>query len=238
MWKRLVVLVAMMALSPLSLSGAEAITVPGTSNPWLAGMPNGSTDGGMDEAPANSPVLVPSVNLDAGAVLTFSAAGLVSNGPCCPLVGPDGGAFASHAFADENGISDVSAPVNSLLGVFLDDSQPDASAVPGALNFATIGLDFASLSPLLKQVFFIGDGLTAEGSGTLQSFEIPTGATRLFLGTMDGFGWFNNLGAFEVTVTPQQTAVPEPATVILLLGGVAGLAAWRVAGDRRSPWRR
>ena len=34
------------------------------------------------------------------------------------------------------------------------------SAAPGALDFSAIGLAFTTLSPELKQPFFIGDGLT------------------------------------------------------------------------------
>ena len=34
---------------------AVIITVPSTSNPWLAGMPDGSTDFGLDFAPGHSP---------------------------------------------------------------------------------------------------------------------------------------------------------------------------------------
>jgi hypothetical protein len=52
---------------------------------------------------------------------------------------------------------------------------------------------------LLKQVFFIGDGLAGDLGGQL--VIAPPGATRLYLGTMDGGGWFNNTGEFSVSVT-------------------------------------
>ena len=54
------------------------------------------------------------------------------------------------------------------------------------------------LSPDLKQVFFMGDGLTS--GSAVQEIVAPVGATRLYLGTMDGFEWSNNTGAFEVTI--------------------------------------
>ncbi len=57
------------------------------------------------------------------------------------------------------------------------------------------------LSPFLKQVFFIGDGLTGNGTGAAQQFIVPAGATRLFLGPADGTGWVNNSGAFTVQVS-------------------------------------
>ena len=90
------------------------------------------------------------------------------------------------------------------MGVFLDESQPDLSSAPASLDFRSTGnvaggVNYASLSPALRQVFFIGDGLGS--SATTQTVAVPTGATRLFLGTMDGFGWYNNFGSFEVHVT-------------------------------------
>jgi hypothetical protein len=103
--------------------------------------------------------------------------------------------------------------------VFLDNDRPDLSPPTTTLNFESIGLNFISLSPELKQVFFIGDGLTGTGDGAIQDFEIPAGATRLFLGTMDGYGWYNNIGSFEVEV------VPVPTTILLLGSGLIGLAA-------------
>ena len=66
------------------------------------------------------------------------------------------------------------------------------------------------LSPALKQVFFIGDGLTGTGTGTTQTFVVPAGATRLFLGVSDGVGWFNNSGAFNATVSISAAPAPPP----------------------------
>lgn len=55
-----------------------------------------------------------------GGFLTFSASGAVSNGPCCPLVELDGGGTQGHRTGAENGIADTVAPINALVGVFLD----------------------------------------------------------------------------------------------------------------------
>ena len=62
------------------------------------------------------------------------------------------------------------------------------------------GVDYTTLSPQIKQVFFIGDGRTS--TGTVQQIVIPGGATRLFLGTMDSTAWNKHSGSFAVSVTP------------------------------------
>jgi hypothetical protein len=91
------------------------------------------------------------------------------------------------------------------------------------LDFSSAGSrDYVSLAPELKQVFFMGDGLTS--AFDLQNIVVPDGATRLFLGTMDGYEWVNNIGSFEVTLAA--TSVPEGgATLVLLLASAGSLLA-------------
>jgi hypothetical protein len=209
-------------------SPAWAITVPGTSDPWLAGMPNGSTASSEDVAPDQSPVLFPGT-ITAGGVLLFSVTGSVNNVPSPSGLPPDGAPspnFFPHQAGAQNGIANVIAPLNSLIGVFLDSSQPDGTPAPGTLDFfSVIGTDFLTLSPGLKQPFFIGDGLGA--GGVPQQFTVPTGATRLFLGTMDGFGWLNNFGEFDVTVR-SGNRVPDAGTTVWLFAlGLTGVASLR-----------
>ena len=113
------------------------------------------------------------------------------------------------------------------MGVFLGPDQPNQTPQPPTLAFAGSGAnvpggtDFSELAPLLKQVFFIGDGRTS--TGAVQSFVVPQGATRLFLGTMDGWGWYNNIGSFRVTVSDQ----PEEP----------GLAGWSIYLDQNQNGR-
>src|SRR5262245_46166048 len=85
-----------LAVSP-ALGGTVGFTVPGTANPYLAGMPNGSaccesTGGVPDTAPAQSPVLV-GIPLIPGTALTFSVNGSVSFSGGAPTDSPDGGVF-------------------------------------------------------------------------------------------------------------------------------------------------
>ena len=135
--------------------------VPGTSDLWLAGMPNGTT-ASLDVAPNHSPVLVTEIPIVPGRAYAFSATGTVRNGPDpLPFAGPDADYVIPHEFGIENGIAVLTAPINSLIGVFLDASQPNLSVAPSGLDFSSAGSrNYLVLSPELKQPFFIGNGLT------------------------------------------------------------------------------
>ncbi len=193
-------------------SPINTYVVQGTADIWLAGQANGSelpstVIANPDVAPTNSPLLVP---VAAASTLTFSVTGATANFKTTTCTGatPDG-AFCNSANVTDNngpaeGVSSVSAPFNSLVGVFLDDGVPGtAASVPQGLDF-TNNTNFATLSPILRQVFFIGDGLTGTGTGSVQRFLVPPGATRLFLASCDNAGASNdNAGQFTVVVSSE-----------------------------------
>src|SRR5262249_49420709 len=102
----------------------------------------------------------------------------------------------------ENHMSGLKAPMNCLIGIFLTSSTPSGSA-PASLDFTTsASRDFITLSPALRQPFFIGDGKTS--AGVTQTFVVPTGATRLFLASMDEYQWSNNVGQRTVQISKPQ----------------------------------
>lgn len=193
---------------------AYTFTVPGTSDPYLAGMPAGTnastTDyAGTPDDPKQSPLQVQGIPIVPGTAINFSFDGAVRNNPNYNNYDPDGNLswILNHDNRAENGIADVRMPINALLGVFLDDRQPNKTSAPAGLDFSSdASRDFDTLKPGLKQPFFIGDGMNSRGK--VQQFIVPPGATRLYLGTMDGFEWSNNKGAFETHVSrPQQIVI-------------------------------
>jgi hypothetical protein len=107
-------------------------------------------------------------------------------------------------------ISGITAPTSGFLtGVFENGATPSGNPPP-TLNFNTIGTGFSTLAPKLNQLFFIGDGLTGDGTGTKQHFKVPAGATVLYLGIVDACGYvggpgcyFDDVGDFVVSYTIQ-----------------------------------
>ena len=201
------------ALTFLTIASHAALNVPGTANPWLAGMPTGSGACGGDSAPGQSPVLFQSFT--PGSILTFSVAGSTDHGGPPIGLSPDGGPVQPHPA--ENGIASNNVPISALLGVFLDSSPPDGTPAPSQFPYAPVA---SILKPGLKQVFFIGDGLTGTGAGARQQVVAPAGATRLFLGTQDGCSWSDNGGSFTVSITVYSPSFTVPGTANPWLAGM------------------
>lgn len=152
----------------------------------------------------------------------------------------DGIGSVSNVFSTGGGgISGLTAPnAGFLAGVFL--SATPAASAPAALNFTSGGTSFSSLSPLLQQSFFIGDGRTGNATGATQTFFVPTGATTLYLGFVDACGYsgppscyLDNAGSF--TVTTQAAAVPDLPSLASLSLGLGLLASMRRKSRRMAP---
>jgi hypothetical protein len=210
-------------LSPLSF--AATLTIPADANIFGAGhsSPPAPGGGGAGELP---PEFDFGFTAGTGLVLIFTSVTgsvTVDNGSGNHFNDPDGVGSASgidvNSFGGISGI--VANTAGFLAGVFLGPSEPSDPATL-RLDFTMIGTSFTSLSPQLDQVFFIGDGLTGDGTGTIQQFNVPTGATRLVLGLVDApnyngdpGGYGDNTGSFSATFS-----IPEPSVSELLFGGV------------------
>jgi hypothetical protein len=91
-------------------------------------------------------------------------------------------------------VSGVTSPdrIGYLAGVFLPDAPVTAPA-PSGLDLEA-GYESGRFAPLLQQVFFIGDGRTS--AGRAQRFRVPVGATRLYLGYADAYGFVGPPGSY------------------------------------------
>jgi len=192
--------------------------VQADSCPWLAGMPNGATvaaTGGnstASTAPGQSPAAVTGLPIIPGTVLSFRQATgtttYTSGGSGSGTqFGPDGNTDWIVAQASTNGINTTYAPLNSLVGIFLNDNAPNSTGVQSTLDFSTENSrDFQTLAPKLKQVFFIGDGINS--SNELQQFTIPAGTTRFYFGIMDEKGWWwDNVGTINITTVDSTVTI-------------------------------
>lgn len=161
-----------------------------------------------------------------GQVLSFdSVGGLDFYNSTSSFATPDGYPGTASNLNGIRGISGYRGPNGAVVGVFLDDSNPKDAISPSTINFAAsdVGISFLNLNPGLRQVFFIGDGLTGLGSGSRQTFIAPERTTRLFLGLADGFGFIGNPGWYEdndgilnVTVLDGSTSAEFPSWIVFL----------------------
>jgi hypothetical protein len=183
-------------------------TILATANPFLSGMPRGTVAsspnphnnpdraGTSRTSPGNSPFAVQGLGVAENSVYTFdSIAGTARHDPNLPYFQPDGELIA-----------DMKAPINALVGVFLDDNASNTTPAPANLDFSTAqSRNFNKLEPKLKQIFWIGDGKNSGGQH--QEFVAPEGATRLFLATWDFYEWNNNAGWRTVKITRPQRII-------------------------------
>lgn len=242
------------SILPAGNALAAVVTVDGSDAIWLAGRtdlaipPAGVLwPGGLARHPVTPELiqetLPPSLSITGGDVLQVAdpAIGGVSffNGFGAPFYGPGGNGLSGSDLGSFGGISGYLGPQGPLVGVFLDNLIPVAGPPP-RLDFTPggLGIDFLSLAPALGQIFYIGDGITS--GGDFQSFTAPFGATRVFFGIPDGFGFVGVPGAYDdndgryvigVGINEPPPAVPVPAAVWLFGTALIGFIGF---GRRRN----
>lgn len=230
----------------LTVKGTDAIFLAGRTDVVIPPLDNSFVLARHNFSPADTPAdfvletFPQFLAATSSQAFSFSASGCVNyfiglgcNSTNPAGFGPNGGTPDGSSLNSLAGISGYQGPQGALVGLFLDNNNPAGSSAPGTLDFRSsgIGTSFATLAPGLGQLFFIGDGAG-------KTFTAPTGATRLFLGIADGFGfngapgaYEDNDGAFQVAVRTSDTteSVPEPTTLagLLMVGGLLGLSRRR-----------
>lgn len=221
------------------LAGRTDVSIPAAAAPWTGPGTHLIRHGGPtpEEIQETLPPFIAVSPGDVIRVLNPAVGGInFFNGLGPPFFGPGGNGADGSDLTALDGISGYLGPEGPLTGVFLDGSIPSAGPAPSRLDFTTSGLgtNFLTLSPLLRQVFYIGDGVTS--SSVFQEFIAPAGATQLFLGIPDGFGfdgppgaYDDNDGFYRVRIGVNEIpTIPEPSSLALVLGAVlAGLIVTR-----------
>jgi hypothetical protein len=187
------------ALAPSTLAlGLVAPLLAQVSLPVSANMDIYRAGGYNDGSDGIAPVVY-SFTARPFQTLTFSSvAGEWTCNSSVPEYGADGTATGCFNSAGQY-VDDAGGPISgygsvdftgAMVGVFLEDALP--STAPSPLLFYVsdnshggVQTDFKALNPKIGQVFFIGDGLTGTGSGSIQVFEVPPTATHLYLGYVD-----------------------------------------------------
>lgn len=225
-----------LSLALAAQASAGTVTVQSSDVIYAAGTQGSVANGTGGTVPtgiinlSNSASTITFSSVTGSLACTASAQGCVTLNGYGNLNDADGnGAGTSSSTVNGAGsISGVAGPnAGYLVGVFIASNGPTGAA-PASLDFTANGLgtSFTSLSPLLDQVFFIGDGLTGDGTGTRQIFNAPAGAGYLYLGLSDAGGYNgapgayqDNAGIFQVVVTP----LAQDLRVLEIIGSVVGV---------------
>lgn len=197
---------------------STSVNVLATANPYFAGMPAGTTNAYGDTTSANGAISVTGIPVSPGTYMTFTGfTGTTSVVPgTVPYVGPSGQVLGPAAAIEhgqdydgtemspgpENGIGDAIMPDDALMGVFLGPNAPDTNPAPAEVDWTQPAQANQSIysNIQLQQPFMIGNGLNGL---TTKQFEVPPGATQLFIGVWDGVQYNNNGGSLTGTITVQ-----------------------------------
>jgi hypothetical protein len=188
-------------LGPTSLT--KVVTVPGSANILGAGHTALPPDPAGPGHEGMFPVLVelPAGNGRTMTVTSVSGTIDIDSAGTVPPIPADGFVFTATPIAGPSigGLRVATADRHAYLGgVFLDDAEPHE---PGPASYVVNATASTISGVTVGQLFFIGDGLdgATPESGDVQMFRVPDGATRLFLGFLDG-DYLDNLGAITATV--------------------------------------
>ncbi|MFK8186050.1 MAG: hypothetical protein AB8B99_21960 [Phormidesmis sp.] len=181
------------------LAGRDDINIPGVSEDWdVLGQHNYAIPENIqatkpDSIDVTESDIVRILDLAQGGISFYNGFGDASS----PVYGPD--SSDSYTGADIHGLGGISGykgPLGALVGVFLNDENPDdASNRPDTLDFSASGATESSqLLPALQQVFYIGDGADSHGAW-LNINEVPS--RMLHASTLTRIDGYRNSGLAE-----------------------------------------
>ncbi|MEO6771819.1 MAG: hypothetical protein ABI467_02225 [Kofleriaceae bacterium] len=167
------------------------VQVSAMANLWGAGRTTPPAPGGSGAGVLPTLVVLPA---GSGRVLQMlEVAGTLDFG--LGPSSPDGIVDSNPQTVEYGGLVSVTCTqVNALEAVFLDDNKP-VDPAPPSLNMDPTATSFTAIG--LRQLLFIGDGLTGTGSGEVQTFAIPDAATRLYIGLDDVPELSNQPGGYD-----------------------------------------
>lgn len=208
-------------LITLPARATEVASANATDNIYGAGQsaaPGGGTvPGAIIKVPRTAACFV--VRAITGSLACHAKEGCITLNSSMHFRNDPDGAYAQVPVSENDGtkvISGIKAPgAGYLVGLFVAGRTPKGPA-PAPLDFTTgSGTAFTSLSPLLDQTFFVGDGRTNKDNGPRQTFMIPTGATTLYFGVSDACGfqgapgcYFDNAGTYQFAVAFRRSCGP------------------------------
>jgi hypothetical protein len=212
----------------------QDLSIGGVHNPFLAGQPAGTAASG-GTAPAQSPFAVPTPFPGGTSLHFLNVAGDVHLDNSGPAPGPEGDITWILTVPTELGVSGFLMPADALLGVFLPATGGNKGAAPAELDFSTpASRDFDTLQPELYQIFFIGDGMRADGV-TVQTFVAPPQAETLYLGSADDATWADNTGSYTLTVAEEVPEVVPYCTAKVNSKGCLPAIGWTGTPDLFGP---
>lgn len=185
---------ALAGFTSMSANAGTSVTIPGTANPFLAGATAGNSINYFGAgADANTDTAT------AESPVAFAVVGgstiVISN-----VVDHDEG-NCPGCIGPGPGIGLAPITTHGFTEILSAYSNLPINTLVGAFNGIGGG-----------NVFEIGSG---------GHFVVPTGSTELYLGTVDGYQWNNNVGDFTASIG----GVPEPATWAMFLIGFGAVGA-------------